>query len=70
MEVYRLETKVTGDGTLNLENLPFQEGDEVVVIMRALRKAQTGQDYPLRGTSIRYIEPFKSVDEDEWQTNS
>ena len=67
MEVYRVETKVAGDGTLNLEKLPFKEGDEVEVIIRARRHAQNGKRYPLRGKPVRYIEPFKSVDEDQWE---
>lgn len=67
MEVYRVETKVAGDGTLYLEKLPFEEGAEVEVIIRARRQAQNGKHYPLRGKPIRYIEPFKSVDEDEWE---
>lgn len=67
MEVYRLETKVSGDGTLNLEKLPFKAGDEVEVIIRARRHAQNGKRYPLRGKPVRYIEPFKSVDKDQWE---
>ena len=67
MEIYRVETKVAGDGTLTLEGLPFRGGDEVEVIVRARRQVQEGQTYPLRGKPIRYIEPFKSVDEDEWE---
>ena len=67
MEVYRLETQVSGDGTLNLEKLLFKEGDEVEVIIRARRHAQNVNRYPLRGKPVRYIEPFKSVDEDEWE---
>ena len=42
MEVYRVKTKVAGDGTLNLEKLPFAEGDEVEVIIRTRRPAGTG----------------------------
>jgi hypothetical protein len=67
VNVYRVEAKVVGDGMLNLKNLPFQEGDEVEVIIRALRQAKNGKDYPLRGKPVRYIEPFKSVDEDQWE---
>ena len=67
MEVYRVETKVKGDRTVTLEGLPFEGGDEVEVIIRALRQAQKGKDYPLRGKPVRYIDPFKSVDEDEWE---
>ena len=67
MEIYRVETKVAGDRTLKLEGLPFQGGDEVEVIVRARRPARDGNDYPLRGKPIRYIEPLKSIDEDEWE---
>lgn len=67
MEVYHVETKIASDGTLTLQELPFEEGAEVEVIVRARRQARKSQDYPLRGKPIRYIEPFKSVDEDEWE---
>jgi hypothetical protein len=67
MKVYRVEGRIAGDGTLTLEGLPFESGDEVEVVIRARRHAQNNQGYPLRGKPIRYIEPFKSVDEDEWE---
>jgi hypothetical protein len=66
MKVYRVEGRIAGDGTLTLEGLPFESGAEVEVTIRALWQAQKGQDYPLRGKPIRYVQPFKSVDEDEW----
>jgi hypothetical protein len=67
MEIYRVETKVQGDGTLTLQGLPFQGGDEVEVIVRARRQVCESRDYPLRGKPVRYLWPFEGVDTDEWK---
>jgi len=63
MEVYRIQ-QVENDHKLTLEKLPFEEGDEVEVIVRPRRQTQHGA-YPLRGKPIRYIEPFESVAKDD-----
>jgi hypothetical protein len=68
MEVYRVETKVSSDGTVLLEKVPFQAGEQVEVIVRA--HPETRKDakrYPLRGTPVRYTDPFESVDLDSWR---
>ena len=67
MQMYCVETTVSNDGTLMIKGHPFQAGDKVEVIVRSCdRAAQHDWRYPLRGTSIRYVDPFGSVAEDEW----
>ena len=67
MKTYRVETTVSNDGTLTLEQLPFQVGDKVEVIVRSCEgRQEPSERYPLRGQPIRYTDPFKSVAEEEW----
>jgi hypothetical protein len=68
METYRAETLISKDGTLTVEGLPFRKGDKVEVVVRSSeRKGNGAERYPLRGKMIRYVDPFKSVAEDDWE---
>lgn len=68
METYRTETRVTHDGTLTIEGLPFREGDMVEVIVRGREPFRIKDNrYPLRGKPVRYAEPFDGVAEEEWE---
>jgi hypothetical protein len=68
MQIYRVEATVSSDGTLTLKKIPFQAGDRVEVILRGCQPARRGDGcYPLRGTPIRYADPFASVAEDDWE---
>jgi hypothetical protein len=68
MQAYRVETTLTQDGTLTLRNLPLRAGEivEVIILVQppaALRQRQ----YPLRGTSIRYVDPTEPVAQADWE---
>jgi hypothetical protein len=68
MEVYRVEPKVSTGGTLVLEGLPFQQGQDVEVTVRSREPAKNGDErYPLAGKPVRYLDPFEGVDQDEWE---
>lgn len=68
MQDYRVETKVSSDGSLTLTGLPFQEGDEVEVIVRSREhREREGTSNPLRGKPIRYSDPFDGVAEEDWE---
>ena len=67
MNVHRIETTLRQDGTLTLTELPFHAGDAVeVIILPRSQKAESGKDYPLHGTAIKYTNPTDPVAEDEW----
>lgn len=67
MQIYRVETTVSDNGTLTLDKLPFRVGDEVEVVVRARKRArESTARYPLRGEPLCYSEPFASVAEDDW----
>jgi hypothetical protein len=70
MQDYRVETKVSIDGSLTIEGLPFQAGDEVEVIIRSCgRREGKGEPYPLRGLPIQYIDPCGGGAEEDWEVS-
>ena len=68
MQTYRAETIILTDRTLVVKELPFLAGDKVEVIVRCREREQDRHKrYPLRGKPIRYIAPFGSVAENDWE---
>ncbi len=68
MREYRTEAIVTNNRTLILEDLPFQEGEKVEIVVRTSKRGvESGERYPLRGAPIQYTDPFESVAEDDWE---
>jgi hypothetical protein len=66
VQAYKTEAIIQKEGELCLQNLPFQAGDEVEVILlrRELKPARDNQ-YPFRGVPIRYEDPTSPVAEDD-----
>jgi len=65
---YRTETKVSRGGKVTITGLPFEQGEEVeVVISRKRVREQDVERYPLRGQPVHYVNPFHGVAEDEWE---
>jgi len=62
---HRVETRVDQSGTIILHDLPFREGEKVVVVI-STRPDEPGAGYPLRGLSVEYKDPFDSVAENDW----
>ncbi len=68
-QAYRIHRQVESDGTLKLENLPFQPGEKVeVIVLAEERGARDERRYPLRGTPLIYHDPTAPVAESDWQT--
>jgi hypothetical protein len=69
MNAHRIETALTENGKLLLQNLPFKKGDRVEIIILERNPSQTTSDsYPLKKTVIRYDDPFESVTSPEdWE---
>lgn len=62
MNAHRVETVIRQDKTVLLEDLPFQAGESVeVVISQCTSKRNEDGRYPLRGTPIEYIDPTEAV---------
>ncbi len=68
MKAYRVKKKIAANGELKLNALPFQEGDEVEVIILSRK---TGSDpvtsSPLRGKVIEYLDPTEPVAIEDWE---
>jgi hypothetical protein len=68
MQTYRIETIVSANRVRTIRGVPFRPGERVeVIILSHPRRREKGERYPLRGKPIRYIQPFDSVAENEWQ---
>ena len=67
-QAYRVRSLVSPEGTLQLENLPFQPGEEVeVIVLGEENAARPEPQYPLRGTPVTYHDPTAPVAESDWQ---
>ncbi len=58
MNAHRIETTLAENRTLTLENLPFEAGAAVEIIVLE-RDAKPRPTFPLRGTAARYEAPFE-----------
>ncbi len=59
MEAVRIDTKVQQNGRIILNDLPFEEGKEVeVIILEAETQQVTVKNNPLKGSILRYDDPF------------
>ncbi|HEX28809.1 hypothetical protein J7M22_16635 [Candidatus Poribacteria bacterium] len=68
MQAYRVETVVAQDGTLTIKGIPFRSGEKVeVIILSRSHELKKEELYSLRGKPIRYLEPFESVAENDWE---
>ncbi|NOZ05723.1 MAG: hypothetical protein GXP41_05145 [Chloroflexi bacterium] len=67
MQRYYVETTVSSNGTVTIKGLPFLAGDKVEVTVRGREpERKSGNRYPLRGKPIRYVAPYNSVAEADW----
>ncbi|AFZ59031.1 hypothetical protein H6G54_23570 [Anabaena cylindrica FACHB-243] len=62
MNAHKIETILTENGQLILENLPFKKGESVEVIILEHRQLSSNlNNYPLAGKVIQYDEPYEPV---------
>lgn len=70
MKAHRIETKLIKNGTLILEDLPFQAGEAVeIIILETQTRPQETNLYPLRGKQpYHYDDPFEpAVPLEDWE---
>ena len=68
MKVYRVDKTITANGELKLSGLPFQEGDEVeVIILSHESDSDSVTPSPLRGKVIEYLDPTEPVAREDWE---
>jgi len=66
-QTFRTKTLITKGGKLSINGLPFRTGEAVEVIIRRGKKSMRASKYPLRGKSIVYRDPFKSIATSDWE---
>jgi hypothetical protein len=67
MNAYKIETVLTEDGTVLLKELPFQAGDavEIIILEQSKTPLPPSSEQPIRslkGSILRYDEPFEPAD--------
>ena len=69
-QAFRAHGHIAEDGTLRLENLPFEPGEEVeVIVLAEARSAGQGRRYPLRGAPLVYDDPTGPVGDPDWEAS-
>lgn len=60
METVRIETTVQRNGRVVLDNLPFDEGEHVEVIIAEAKHSEVPvRTFRLKGTLLKYDDPFE-----------
>jgi hypothetical protein len=70
MRAYRVKKKVSAHGKINLEAVPFEDGELVEVIVLARDQTYAAEDRvpSLKGSVLEYINPTEPVAQDDWST--
>ena len=67
MQAFRTEAILSQNGVLIVRGVPFRAGQKVEIIILGPHPRSVGAErYPLRGKPIRYLAPFESVAEEDW----
>ena len=67
MQAYSIEKTVSKGGAIQLEALPFSEGEPVQVIVLSRKMTVKGtKPSSLEGSVLKYIDPLEPVDPNEW----
>ncbi|MDE2997581.1 MAG: hypothetical protein OXU79_00720 [Gemmatimonadota bacterium] len=70
MNTHRVETVIRRDRTVLLKDLPFQAGESVeVIISQCSSRDKKKERYPLRVTSVKYVDPTKPVAGGDWNVS-
>ena len=69
MEAVRIEAIVQPNGRVILNDLPFEEGKQVEIIVLDTNGKETGPwSNPLKGTVLRYDDPFEpAAPAEDWE---
>ncbi len=66
MQAHRTEATVQSNGKIVLENLPFDEGEAVEIIVLETKNKKETNNQSLRGTLLNYEQPFEPVAVEDW----
>jgi hypothetical protein len=66
MRTYSVEKIVSKNGTVQLEALPFPPGERVEVIVLARKDPAQTALRTLKGSVLKFEQPFDPVAEEDW----
>ena len=66
METFKTKTSVKKNHKIELENVPFENGEDVEIEI-SLKEKNINNNYPLRGSLLKYEDPFDPIVEDDWE---
>lgn len=67
MQAYRIKTVVIQNGAITIKGLPVRAGEKVDVIILSHSGSTGKRHYSLRDKPVRYLAPFASVAENDWE---
>lgn len=68
MQVYAYEFTVEQKGKLVLQDLPFDIGAKIqVILIPTTTQAATQTQYPFWGKPVTYLNPTEPVAEEDWE---
>ncbi len=68
MKKLKKKVLVLQDGRLVIDDLPVRQGQQVEVAISIDKPSPP--TYPLRGTPVRYVDPFlPAIDDSEWESS-
>ncbi len=69
MSAHHTTAVVREDGCVVLDQVPFQSGDKVDVLVYKSKRSEGKQArYPLHGTPVRFDHPTAPVCEEDWES--
>ncbi len=69
MNSHKIETTLTENGKLLIDNIPFKKGESVEVIIKQSSKPSDVNQYPLAGKVIKYDNPLEpSTNIEDWES--
>ena len=70
MNPHKIETTLTENGKLLIDNIPFKKGESVeVIIIKQSAKPSDINQYPLAGKVIKYDNPLEpATDIEDWDS--
>ncbi|MEI6236484.1 MAG: hypothetical protein WCT04_25795 [Planctomycetota bacterium] len=67
---HTIETTLHETGSITVDNIPFQKGDRVKVLVvadqTATHKKKREANYPLRGKPFKFRDPFEPTATHDW----
>jgi len=66
MNTYKTKTIIKRNHKIEIENLPFDDGEEVeIIISQKNENGNIKKNYLMIGEPLTYIDPYKPVAEDD-----